>query len=86
MFKDIHKAVAAGYKDGRPLWMACPEQSVFSIMSKQKFQRMSDQETQALFRRKHIVIYDQFKPTLTFDENGLKTLGDLLKPVIIHGV
>lgn len=86
MFKAIHNAVTAGYKDGRPLWKACPSESAFRIMSKQEFQRMKDQEIQALFRRKHVVVYDQFEPTLAFDENGLKTLGDLFKSVTIHGV
>jgi hypothetical protein len=85
MFKHIHNAVITGYKDNQPLWMACPEESVFCIMSKQEFQRMSDQEVQALFRRKHVVIHNQFEPTLAFDENSLKTLGDLFKPVTIHG-
>jgi len=86
MFNGIHNAVATGYKGDQPLWMACPEESVFAIMSKQELERMSDQETQALFRQKHVVIYDQFEPTLAFDENGLKTLGDLFKSVTIHGM
>jgi hypothetical protein len=86
MFKIIHSAVIAGYKDGRPLWMACPEESAFCILSKQELENKSDQEIQAIFRRKHVVIHDQFEPTLAFDEKGLKTLGDLYKSVTIHGV
>jgi hypothetical protein len=86
MFKSIHNAVMAGYKDGRPLWMACPEESAFCILSKQELESKTDQEIQAIFRRKHVVIHDQFEPTLGFDERGLKTLGDLYKTVTIHGV
>jgi hypothetical protein len=85
MFKAIHSAVTTGYEDDRPLWMACPAESVFHIMSKREFQCMSDKEIQLLFYRKHIVIVDQFEPTLDFDENGLKSLGDLFKTVTIHG-
>lgn len=85
MFKAIHKAVEVGYKDGRPLWMACPAESAFNVISKREIQHMSDQAIQALFRRKHIVIHDEFQPTLAFDENGLKTLGDMFKSVTIHG-
>lgn len=86
MFKIIHSAVIAGYKDGRPLWMACPEESAFCILSKQELENKSDQEIQAIFRQKHVVIHDQFEPTLAFDEQGLKTLGDLYKSVTIQGV
>jgi hypothetical protein len=50
MFKIIHSAVIAGYKDGRPLWMACPEESTFCILSKQELEKKSDQEIQAIFR------------------------------------
>ena len=86
MFKTIHRAVTAGYQDGQPLWMGCPQESVFCILSKQEFESKSGDEIQAIFRRKHIVIYDQFQPTIAFDEKGLKTLGDLHKSVTIHGV
>jgi hypothetical protein len=85
MFQAIHDAVTSGYKADRPLWMACPAESAFHIMSKREFQNMSEHEVQALFRQKHAVIHDQFEPTLAFDENGLKTLGDLFKTVTIHG-
>ena len=86
MFDEIHQAVKAGYKDGKPLWMASPDESVFCVMSKQEFESKSDQEIQDLFKRKHIVVHDQFLPTLSFDEKGLRTLGDLRRPVTIHGV
>jgi hypothetical protein len=66
--------------------MASIEQSAFCILSKQEFENKSDEEIQQLFRRKHVVVHDQFEPTLSFDENGLRTLGDLYKPVTIHGV
>jgi hypothetical protein len=85
MFEEIHQAVMASYEGHQPLWMASPDQSVFSIMSKQEFEGKSDEEIQEIFRRKHIVIHHQFQPTLSFDERGLRTLGDLFKPVTIHG-
>jgi hypothetical protein len=86
VFEEIHQAVIACYKDHRPSWMASIEQSAFCILSKQEFENKSDEEIQQLFRRKHVVVHDQFEPTLSFDENGLRTLGDLYKPVTIHGV
>jgi hypothetical protein len=54
-------------------------------MSKWEFQNMSEHKVQALFHQKPVVIHDQFKPTLAFNENGLKTLGDLFKTVTIDG-
>ena len=86
MFKAIYRAVTPGYQDGQPLWMVCLQESVFCILSKQEFESKSGDEIQGIFRRKHIVVYDQFQPTLAFDEKGLKTLGDLNKSVTIHGV
>ena len=86
MFEQIHQAVVSGYKEHRPLWMASPDESVFCIVSKKEIEDKSDQEIQELFKGKHVVIPDQFEPTLSFDENGLKTLGDLNKPVTIHGL
>jgi hypothetical protein len=86
VFEEIHQAVIAGYKDHRPSWMASIEQSAFCILSKREFENKSDEEIQQLFRRKHVVVHDQFEPTLSFDENGLRTLGDLYKPVTIQGV
>jgi hypothetical protein len=65
--------------------MASPDKSVFCIVSKQEVEGKSDREIQAIFRGKHIIIYDQFEPTLSFDEKGLSTLGDLYKSVTIHG-
>jgi len=86
MFKTMYRGVTAGYQAGLPLWMASPEESVFCILSQQEFKSKSADEIQAIFRRKHIVVYDQFEPTLAFDEKGLRTLGDLYKSVTIHGM
>jgi hypothetical protein len=66
--------------------MASPQYSVFHIMSKQDFESKSAREIQDIFKEKHIVVYDQFKPALSFDEKGLSTLGDLHKSVTIQGV
>jgi len=85
MFKEIHQAVVAGYRDHKPLWMASPAESVICVISKQEFESKSDRELQNLFQGKHIVVRDQFVPTLSFDENGLRTLGDLCRPVTIQG-
>jgi hypothetical protein len=85
MFEEIHQAVVAGYKDKRPLWISSPDESIFCIISKRDVENKSDEEIQEVFRGKHIVVYDQFEPTLRFDEKGLRTLGDLHKPVTIHG-
>ena len=85
MSQAIRDAVTSGYKADQPLWMAYPAESAFCIMSKWEFQNMGEHEVQALFRQKHVVIHDQFEPTLAFDENGLKTLGDLFKTMTIHG-
>ena len=45
----------------------------------------SDEEVQAIFKIQHIVISDQFVPSMAFDENGLRSLAELNKPVTIHG-
>ena len=86
MFEGIHNAIITGYKDNKPLWMTSPDESVFCVISKQDVESKSDQELQDLFKGKHIVIHDQFTPTLSFDEKGLQTLGDLYRPVTIQGV
>ena len=86
VFKRVFDAVEAGYKDGRPLWMASPEDSIFCILSKSEVDQKSAEELQKILRSKHIVVHDQFEPTLRFDEEGLSTLGDLQKLVTIHSV
>lgn len=86
VFKSVFDAVEAGYKDGQPLWMTSPKDSVFCILSKSEVDQKSAEEVQKILRGKHIMVYDQFEPTLRFDEEGLSTLGDLQKLVTIHGV
>jgi hypothetical protein len=86
MFNEIHQAVVAGYKDHRPLWVGSPDQSVFCVISKGEFENKSEMEIQELLKERHIVVLDQFEPTLEFDERGLSTLGDLYKSVTIHGM
>jgi ribosomal protein RSM22 (predicted rRNA methylase) len=66
--------------------MTSPEDSIFCILSKSEVDQKSAEELQNILRRKHIVVHDQFEPTLRFDEQGLSTLGDLQKLVTIHGV
>ena len=86
MFKEVHQAIINGYKDGKPLWMASPDESIFHVTSKQQVERKNDQELQDLFKGKHIVIHDQFAPMLSFDKMGLRTLADLHRPITIQGV
>jgi len=85
MFNDIHQAAEVGYEDPWPLWMSNLDGSIFHITSRQEMEGKSDQEIQEMFWEQNVVIYDQFQPMLGFDEHGLSTLGDLLKPVTIHG-
>ena len=66
--------------------MASPEESIFHVTSKQQVESKSDQELQDLFKGKHIVVHDQFTPMLSLDKTGLRTLGDLHRPVTIQGV
>jgi hypothetical protein len=86
MFEEIHKAVMEGLKNHCPLWMVSPDESAFRVFSRKELDGKSDQEIQEIFRSQHIIVYDQFEPTLKFDEEGLKTLGDLDRVVTIHGV
>jgi hypothetical protein len=86
MFDEIYRAVTAGYQDGRPLWMAKPGESIFCTVSKKEVESKSEKEIQEIFRGRHIVIYNEFEPAFSFDERGLKTLGDLHKTVTVQGM
>jgi hypothetical protein len=85
LFEDIYKAVVASYIDGQPAWLVDPEHSAIRVLSRQEIETMEAGDVQDLFRMHHVVIRDQFQPTLAFDENGLKTLADLKKPITLQG-
>jgi hypothetical protein len=59
--------------------------SAIRVLSRQDIEDMEGQEVQDIFRRQHVLVRDQFKPKLAFDEEGLKTLADLKKPVTLQG-
>lgn len=40
---------------------------------------------QEIFRKRHILVEDQFESKLNFNEEGLKTLAQLDKPVTLQG-
>ena len=86
MFKKIHNAVMKSHIDNKPAWIADPDQSAIHILSKHELGNMEEEDIQELFHMQHIVVCDQFQPELAFDKKGLKTLADLKKIVMVHGV
>lgn len=85
MFDTVHAAVQQSLSDGTPLWQADPDKSLIRIVSKSKMDLLSDEDVQAIFETQHIVIPDQFAPSMAFDAKGLRSLAELDKPVTIHG-
>jgi hypothetical protein len=65
--------------------MVDAEHSAFRVLSRCELEGMSDGDVQAMFRTHHVVVTDQFVPTLKFNEKGLQTLAELDKPVTLHG-
>jgi hypothetical protein len=65
--------------------MGDSERSAIRVLSRQDIEAMDEGEVQDIFRKQHVVVQDQFKPTLAFDEKGLKTLADLKKTVTLQG-
>jgi hypothetical protein len=57
--------------------------SAIHVLSQQDIKDMEGQEVQDIFHKQHVLVQDQFKPKLAFDEEGLKTLADLKKPVTL---
>jgi hypothetical protein len=77
--------VLEGYIDDQLLWITDPALSEIRIMKKKELEEMDTEEVQKIFSHWHIVVEDQFEPTLNFDENSLRTLADLKKTVTLHG-
>lgn len=77
----------ASYIDGLPAWKARPQDSDICILSKAEMDAKSPEEIQKILRHKHIYVEKDlnFKPKYGFDEEGLATLTQLDRPVIIHG-
>ena len=59
--------------------------SAIRVLSRQDIEDMEGEEVQDIFRKQHVLVQDQSKPKLAFDEEGLKTLADLNKPVTLQG-
>ena len=74
------------YVDGKPKWISKPEDSAFCVLSKAEMDAKTAEEIQAILKRQHICITDQFRPVLQFDAAGLATLGRLDKPVTVQGM
>jgi hypothetical protein len=65
--------------------MADPEHSTLCVLSRQEMESMGDGVIQEIFGKKHIIVKDQFQPKLGFNQEGLKTLAQLDKPVTLQG-
>ena len=73
------------YINNKPAWIANYSHSVFGVMKEEELELMDKKEVQNIFHHWHIVVEDQFEPTLDFNKNGLRTLADLKKTVTLHG-
>ena len=82
---ELNDAIKDNYVDGKPLFIADPDQSIFKIMTENEYQSCSSQKIQEYLRTHHIVVKDRRIPHHKFDENGLRTLRPLNEPVTIHG-
>ncbi len=82
---DLNKAIKDDCVDGKPLFIADPDQSIFKIMTENEYQSCSTQKIQEYLWTQHIVVKDRQIPNHKFNENGLRTLRPLNEPVTIHG-
>src|SRR6266702_8524349 len=82
---NINEAIKDDYKDGKPLFLTDPEQSIFKILTEAEYQTCPTRQIQQYLRTKHIIVKNRQIPTHRFDENGLRTLRPLNEPVTIHG-
>ena len=85
LFKQIYDAVLESYIGDKPAWMVDYTLSTLKVVSRHEIEGMDEGDVQEMFRSHHVLVKDQFQPTLAFDENGLKTLADLRKPVTLQG-
>lgn len=90
MWSEIHKLVEASYVNGRPRYLhPQPEvasTSVFYTMTEAKRRAMSAREWQNILRKHHVVeILERPTVSAQFDLEGLGHVGNLTKPIIVHG-
>jgi hypothetical protein len=82
----VHTSIKTRYVDGKPKLISMPSESAFCVMSKQEMEAKSVQEIHKILKDRHICITDQSHLPLGFDEDGLATLSQLDKSVVIHGI
>jgi hypothetical protein len=76
--KDFHHS-------GKPFHVADPSRSMFYIVSLQDFDKMSDQEVQALHAHSHILVTGHPQESFGFDAKGLATLAAPTRVFTIQG-
>ena len=85
LFQEIYDAVVGCYVEGNPIWRVDPPKSSICVLSRKEIAAMDEDSIQAVFQTQHILVRNQFQPTLAFDEDGLGTLAHLDKPVTLQG-
>jgi hypothetical protein len=85
---ELYGAIGDFYVDGLPrhLHRNSSELSQFRVISHSELVASPPEALQDIFRHKHLVVTDMFKPWYGFDEDGLRTLGpNLDREMTIHG-
>jgi hypothetical protein len=87
-FINLHSAVETSYVDGGPLWKTRPQDSSIHLLSTLEMESKSEKEVQDILRHQHIYIHPSpsFKPSYGFDAEGMSTVAELDKSIILHGV
>jgi hypothetical protein len=73
-FTKIMKRVEESYVDGKPPHLAKPDESIFQVITYDKFREMEGDEMQAIWKKKQMVITGLEKPSYGFDREGMMTL------------
>jgi hypothetical protein len=71
--------------DGVPLHVAHPADSAFKILPFAEFQSLTALQLQDLLRQKNLVVTNNSKPGVQFNERGLRMLSPLDSLVPIQG-
>lgn len=82
--EEFRIAIEKSYKNGKPLHISDPENSVFHIVSESVFKTLTDAQVQEILRTQHIVVTDTVKHNLNFKQ-ALKRLAPLSSTVTIQG-
>lgn len=61
-------------------------ESPFHVLSKERFDQMSSEELQLLFRKEHIVVKGVAHTKMAFNRRGLETLGSWEQPRTFQGI